>query len=100
MKYYQVRPIKKPNINGVILRADSTRLEVYAGETELRELGASLNQGSLVLNESYVATEISRGKAKEMRRDYINWKRMQLWASGSDEAMGFQTAARLAGGIQ
>lgn len=82
MTYYQVRPASKPKENGVILRATGKKLEVFAGESELGDIGASLDQGRLVLKKGYVATEISQYRARNLRTDFSNWIGLKLWSGG------------------
>jgi hypothetical protein len=82
MVYYQVRQGSRPKQNGIILRATGKKLEVFAGEGELEDIGASLDKNRLVLKKGYVATRISQYRAKNLRTDFTNWLGLQLWAYG------------------
>lgn len=80
-KYFRLRNIKTPSANGVVIKYSDDSLEVIAGESRLKELDVSLDEGGNLKykKENYTLTEIDETWAKQLRESYFNWKFLQAW---------------------
>ena len=79
-EYYRVRLNKHPEQNGVVVRLKEGKLEVFAGETSLDEVGCEVSQKYGVQAKSgHFLTKISQSAAYRLKEGADSWAKMQLY---------------------
>jgi len=79
-EYYRVRLTKHPKQNGNVVRFKDGKLEVFAGETPLDEVGCEVKRGyGIKAKPNYFLTKISAKVANDLKESADSWAKTQLY---------------------
>jgi len=82
MEYYNIKP-KDKDVNGIVIRVNSGKLEVLAGEEDsLKKYNVNIDNDRISIEDNYIAISISEKDAERLRDDYFNWMFTQGYVAG------------------
>jgi hypothetical protein len=82
-RYYRVRPIAKPDVNGLVVKLKDGKLECMTGnENDLTKYECGLEKkNNFCVGKNYFYGEIKKSRAYELRRKAANWGLMAAWVN-------------------